>query len=192
MTGIDSSASRSRSSCGSRPERRQVVADDHGVDAADHALARAEVAQRELAPAREAQDRARQREPERGDRPQRVQRRHRLEVRERRARARVEEVQRHLVGVERGELRGQLGALLERLAHADDPAAADLHPQLAHELQRLPALLPRVRGDDVAEVRAGGLEVVVVAVHAEVAQLLALLAGEDAERAGDVDLDVRR
>src|SRR5262249_37706601 len=43
---------------------------------------------------------------------------------------------------------------------------------------------------DVGEVRAGGLEVVVVAVDAEVAQLDALLAGEDAERAGDVDLDV--
>ena len=127
--------------------------------------------ERQLAPAGEAQDRAREREPERGDRAQRVQRRHRLEVRERRARARVEEVQRHLVGVERGELRGQLGALLERLAHADDPAAADLHLHLAHELERLPALLPRVRGDDVAEVRAGRLEVVVVAVDAEVAQL---------------------
>ena len=92
----------------------------------------------------------------------------------------------------RRELRGQLGALLQGLAHADDPAAADLHPHLADELQRLPALLPRVRGDDVAEVRTGRLEVVVVAVHAEVAQLLALLAREDPERAGDVDVDVLR
>src|SRR3954463_14542729 len=43
-----------------------------------------------------------------------------------RAGARVEEVRRPLVRGQGRELRGRLGALPERLAHADDPAAADL------------------------------------------------------------------
>ena len=53
-----------------------------------------------------------------------------------------EEVQRHLVRLELGELRGELGPLLERLAHADDAAAAQLHAGLAHHLAGL-ASAPR-------------------------------------------------
>ena len=101
----------------------------------------------------------------------------------------IEEVQRNLVGVELAELDGEFSALLERLSHPDDAATADLHAHLPHQLQRLPAFVPRVRGDDLREVRAGGLEIVVVPVHAEVPQILGLRASEDAQRAGDVDLD---
>ena len=79
---------------------------------------------------------------------------HRL-VAERRAGARVEEVQRHLVRVELGELGGELGALLEGLAHAEDAAAAHLHAGVADHPQRVPALLPGVRGDHVREVATG-------------------------------------
>ena len=107
------------------------------------ALARAEVAERELAPAGEAQHGARQREPEGGDRAQRVAGVDDGQVGERRAGARVEEVQRHLVGVELGELGGELGPLLERLAHPDDAAAADLHAVLADELRASPGAPPR-------------------------------------------------
>ena len=65
-------------------------------------------------------------------------------------------------------------------------------PRSRTSCERLPALLPRVRRDDLREVRAGGLEVVVVAVDAHRLQLVGLLAGEDAERAGDVDVDGAR
>ena len=52
------------------------------------------------------------------------------QVAERRAGARVEEVERHLVRLELAELGGELGALLEGLAHADEAAAAQLHAGL--------------------------------------------------------------
>ena len=116
-------------------------------------------------------------------------RRHHRQVAERRAGPRVEEVQRHLVGLELGELRGELGALLQRLPHADDAAAAHLHARPRAPSQRLPALLPGMRGDHGREVRAGRLQVVVVAVHAHLGELVDLRLGEHAERAGDVDVD---
>ena len=72
LTGIDSSSSSARSSRGRPAQRGEVVADDDGVDAAEQAVAGAEVTQRDLPPAGVAQDRARQGQPERGDGPQRV------------------------------------------------------------------------------------------------------------------------
>ena len=66
---------------------------------------------------------------------------------------------------------GKFRALLQRLAHAQDAAAADLHAGVAHHRQRLPALFPRVGGDDVGEKRAGRLQVVVVAVHTHLGEL---------------------
>ena len=111
------------------------------------------------------------------------------QVAERRAGARVEEVQRHLVRLELAELGGQLGALLERLAHPDQAAAAQLHAGLLDHRAGVPPLLVGVRGDDLGEVGAGGLEVVVVAVHAHVDQVVDLLLAEHAERRGDLDVD---
>src|SRR6202008_3953392 len=70
----------------------------------------------------------------------------------------------------------------------DDAAAADLHAGRADHPQRVPALLPRVGGDDAREVRAGGLQVVVVAVHAHLDELVDLRLREHAERTGDLDV----
>ena len=66
-------------------------------------------------------------EPEQRDRLQRLARRERRLVAERRARPRVEQVDRHLARFELGELEREVDALLERLAHAEDAAAAQLH-----------------------------------------------------------------
>ncbi len=101
----------------------------------------------------------------------------------------VEEVEGHLVGAERGELGGQLGPLLERLPHPEDDPAADLHAVGADELEGGPAFLPGMGGDDLGEVGARGLEVVVMTVDAERGQLSGLGRGEDPQRAGDVDID---
>ena len=103
---------------------------------------------------------------------------------------RVEEVQRHLVRVELGEVRGEFGALLEGFAHAEDAAAAHLHARLADHAQGVPALFPGVGGDDVGEERPRRLQVVVVAVHAHLGEPLDLLLGEHAQRAGDLDVDL--
>ena len=70
-------------------------------------------------------------EPEQRDRLQRLARRERRCVAERRARPRVEQVDRHLARFELGELEREVDALLERLAHAEDAAAAQLHAGVA-------------------------------------------------------------
>src|SRR5206468_11626885 len=98
-----------------------------------------------------------------------------------RARTGIEEVDLHLSGCKATELSSELRTLLERLAHADDPAAAHLHAELADELERLPTLIPRVGADDAREMGAGGLQIVVVAVHTEGGELLALGARKDPE-----------
>ena len=113
-----------------------------------------------------------------------------VEVAERRARARVEEVQRHLVGIQLGELRGELGALLERLAHAEDAAAADLHAGFADHPQRVPALLPGVRGDDVAGRTSARSPGCGCSGARPSPTAVDLLLGEHAERAGDLDVDL--
>ena len=58
-------------------------------------------------------------------------------------------------------------------------------------MQRLPALLPRVGGHHVGEVRPAGLQVVVVAVHAHLDQVVDLLLGEHAQARRDLDVDRR-
>src|SRR5205823_3106858 len=88
-----------------------------------------------------------------------------------------------------GQLRGELGALLQGLAHADDAPAADLHTGVPDHGQGVPALLPGVGGDHVGEVGAGRLQVVVVAVDAHVGQVVDLLLGEHAQGGGDLDVD---
>ena len=54
--------------------------------------------------------------------------------------------------------------------------------------ERLEPLLPGVSRHHLREVRPGGLEVVVVAVHAYGGQVVNLLLGEHAKRAGDLDV----
>src|SRR5581483_12470051 len=102
--------------------------------------------------------------------------------------ARIEKVQRYLVGSKFGQRSGKLRSLRKGLTHPDDPSAAHLHPQLAYQLKRLPSLLPSMRAHDLREVRPGGLKVVVVTVHTELTELHCLRAREDSQRAGNVDI----
>jgi len=141
-------------------------------------------------PAGEPEHGARQREPERGDGLQRLRRGQHVQIAEGRARTRVQEVQRHLVRIQLGQVRGEFGALLEGFTHAEDAAAADFHAGFAHHPQGVPAFLPRMGGDDIGEERSGGLQVVVVPVHAHRGELLDLLLGEHAQRACDLNVDL--
>ena len=85
---------------------------------------------------------------------------------ERGARARVEQVDRHLARFELGELEREVDALLERLAHAEDAAAAQLHARVAGEARRADPVVVAVRRADRREQLAARFEVVVVAAHA--------------------------
>ncbi len=60
-------------------------------------------------------------------------------------------------------------------------------PCVAHPAARLGPLVPAVRGHDGGKVRASGLDVVVVAVHASLGQAMGLVLGEDAGADGDVE-----
>src|ERR1039457_915912 len=91
-------------------------------------------------------------------------------------------------GPGRGGLPGEFAALAHRLAHPDDPAAAQFQAGGPDQLAGVEPLLPAVRRHHMPEVRAGRLQVVVVAVHPQRGQLSRLGFGEDAERARDVDV----
>ena len=56
-----------------------------------------------------------------------------------------EEVDRHLARLELGELEREVDALLERLAHAEDAAAAQLHAGVDREPRGLDAVVVGVR-----------------------------------------------
>ena len=71
----------------------------------------------------------------------------------------------------------QAGALLARLAHADDAAAAGLQPGAAHVRQRVEAVLVLARVDDLAVELGRAVEVVVVVVEAGVLERLRLRRG---------------
>ena len=108
---------------------REVVADDQRVGSREqpHAL---QLAEHALAPAGQAQPRAGQDQPEQRDGLQGFARAQRLVLRRAGCRAGVEEVDRHLARVELRELEREVDALLERLAHAEDAAAAQLHARI--------------------------------------------------------------
>ena len=80
-----------------------------------------------------------------------------------------------------GQLDQQAGAVVQRFAHAEDAARADLHPRLAHVGQGLQALGIGAGGDDVAVELRRGIQVVVVVVQAGGGQRLGLLLVEPAE-----------
>ena len=69
-----------------------------------------------------------------------------------------------------------------RLAHADDAAAADMQPGIAHLGQRIDTVVVVAGGDDVFVIVFGGIDVVVVIVEAGVAQLIGLAGLEHAQR----------
>ena len=62
--------------------------------------------------------------------------------------------------------RNHADAIVDALAHADDPAAADANTGFAHVSERVEAVLVRARGDDRAVIFRRGVEVVVVVVEA--------------------------
>src|SRR5262249_57812678 len=98
---------------------------------------------------------------------------------------RVDEiVDRHRLGlrIEARELRDQARALRARLAHSDDPAAADLDSRPAYALERLEAVTVFPRGDDVAIELRGGVEGVVVVVQARGLQGFGRTLAQEAER----------
>ena len=145
-------------------QRRQVVADDQGVGAGveAHALQLAE----DLLPAAgQADPRPGQDQPEQGDGLQRFPGRQDRRVGQRRAGPGVEQVDRHLAGVELRQFEGEVDPLLQRLAEAHDPAAAQLHAGVHGQPGGGDPVVVGVGGADRREHRPGRLEVVVVAAH---------------------------
>ncbi len=152
-------------------ERVRAGEQPHGLELAEHALTSA----------REPDPRARHDQPEQRDGLQRLARREQRAVVERRAGPRVEQVDRHLARRQRRELEGEVDALLERLAHAQDPAAAQLHADFAGQASGGDAVVPRVRRADRGEDLPARLEVVVVAAHAGRREPFRLLARQQPE-----------
>src|SRR4029079_1518725 len=97
-------------------------------------------------------------------------------IRERSSRPRVEQVDRHFTRIELGQLEREVDALLERLAHTNDAAAAQLHPRVTRELRGCDAVFVRMGGADGGKELATGFEIVVVATHAGRSEPVALLA----------------
>ena len=116
--------------------RGQVVADDERVRTGEQAH-RLQLAQHALAAAGEAQPRTREDEPEQRDRLQRLARGEHGVIGERCAGTRIEQVDRHLARIELGELEHEVDSLVERLTHAENAAAAQLHARVLREAARL-------------------------------------------------------
>ena len=158
---------------GRAAQRRQVVADDEGVGPGveAHALQLAE----DLLPAAgQADPRPGQDQPEQGDGLQRFPGRQQRRVGQRRPGPGVEQVDRHLAGVELRQLEGEVDALLQRLADAHDPAAAQLHAGVDGQPGGGDPVVVAVGGADRREDGPGRLEVVVVPAHAGGGQALRL------------------
>ena len=122
-------------------------------------------------------------DPRHGEHADEVERIDVLFLGQRRALDLDQHVDRHRFRVLRqvGQLDQQAGAIVQRLAHAEDTAGADLHPRLAHVAQRLQTLTVGAGGDDIAVVLRRGVEVVVVVIQPRCGQRLGLLLIELAE-----------
>ena len=84
-----------------------------------------------------------------------------------------QEVDRHLARFELGELEREVDPLLERLAHAEDAAAAQLHAGVDGEAGGVDPVVVGVGAHDRREQRTRRFEVVVVALHARGREALA-------------------
>ncbi len=145
---------------------------------------RLELVAHRLAAGGEPHERPRHQDARHRDRPHEVEGVDRLGVGQRRALDPHELVDRHALG-RLGQVRQgqeQLGAVVERLAHAEDAAAADVHPGRTHVLERVEPVLERTRADDLAVVGRRRVEVVVVEVEPCLLEAVGLPAGEHAER----------
>ena len=110
--------------------------------------------QRYLAAPGESHERAWKRHARHRGKAQRLDRFEQRTISEGRARARVEKVYRHLLRLQflqRGE---KVDAIRDRLAHADDAAAAQLELLPLDAQTSLPALVVAVRGADLRKVAA--------------------------------------
>ena len=86
-----------------------------------------------------------------------------------------------------GELEREVDALVERLAEAEDPTAAQLHPGRRRAARGLDPVVVGVGRADSREHRPARLEVVVVPVHARVGEPACLLVAQQPERARDLE-----
>ena len=82
----------------------------------------------------------------------------------------------------------QIGQLLQHaravgaaLAHPQDAAGADVDARIAHELERIQAILEGARGDHVAVELGRGVEIVIVVVETGIAQAFGLRPGQHAQ-----------
>ena len=107
-----------------------------------------------------------------------------LRARERRALDLHQFVDRHALGMlrQRCQALQEFDAILARLAHADDAAAADVHARGTHGIERVEPVLIGARRDDLAVERFGGVEIVVVVVESGRLERSRLLVGQHAER----------
>ena len=162
------------------PERRQIVTDDHRVDPAEHALARPELTQRQLAPAaRTAAWSAAS--PDGTPRSFAARRRSRSS---RAPRTAFPVADRGSSAAPRRRSSSASCAANSARCSSDSPI-----PMIPPQHTSIPCSRTsssvcrrssqRVRRHDLREERARRLQVVVVAVDAEITQLLALLARED-------------
>ena len=106
---------------------------------------------------------------------------------QRRAGDREQEVERHHVRVQLLQAERQADAVVDRLAHAEDAAAARLQADLLRQPHRVDALLPGVRRDDLRVELLRRFQVVVDAADAGVLQVRGLLFVERAERGAVAD-----
>src|SRR3546814_19170385 len=85
-------------------------------------------------------------------------------VAKRRALDRDQRVDRYAFGMarQRRQRVDEADAMRARLAHADDPARADVDPRLADVAERIDPLLEGPRGDDVGVILGRGIDIVVV------------------------------
>ena len=165
---------------------REVVADDERVGPGQQAH-RLQLTQYSLPTTREPEPRAREDQPEQRDGLQRFAWWKQCFVSEGSARTRVEQVDRHLARVERGELEREVDALLECLTHTEDAAGAQLHACVLGPPSGLHPVVPRVGGADRRIELAAGLEIVVVPPHTRGGEPLRLPAIEEPERARNLE-----
>ena len=169
--------------------RQVALGEDRVRRVQRHRLQRA---QRDLAAAGDAQVGARVHEAEHAQRAQRVARLDERIARERRARPRVEEVDRHRVDVELAQREREVEQVVLALAEPDDAAAAGVHAGALRDAARSRRDRASVCVETILLVVAlAGLEVVVEAIDAGRREPLRLGLGEEAERRAQLDVRSR-
>ncbi len=101
---------------------------------------------------------------------------------------RHQRVDRHALRMRhRAERMQETDTVRARLAHADDPAAADVDPCVADILQRLDPVLEGSGRDDVGVIFRRGVDIVVVIVEPGIGELLRLIRRQHAQRHAGFD-----